>query len=396
MIGLMSPQLLRSVRRITRRAVLAPLLLTASVGVTAAPAAAEPAGCVHEQRTASGAVDPSGLCVSYGYGRLPGAGDDAPFQNVVANAQGKVGMPVDYFVRSDIAQGIAAGTERPRGTYLLLFGGAFVCGNRFALREQARELARRGYIAMTPEYPLSASLLAYGNYQPNPGYSPESLAVKDGNSCNGFDDWIKTPAWKNVFLTRLKVFGFEPVLQESQLVLQTLIRRLKTDPSLGVDPKRIFAVGSSAGGSVALRLAFGGNRDQLADGTDPGDSTIAGALSVSGPACFPTSQRYTGRIIKSQIRPKDMAPCRLDADPSDPPTVTIMEPRGGKEDPLVYSSFMLSGCTAINAAAPGKCIYEDRPPSRGGYIADGEHAAISWTNWLRLFDELAAQGVGQP
>ncbi len=366
-------------------------VLVAGFAAAPAPALATPAGCEHEQYTASGAVDPAGLCVSYGFGRL----GDAPFRNVVANAEG-IGMPVDYFVRSDIAERIAAGVERPRVAYLLLFGGAFICGNRTGLRVQARELASRGYIALTPEYPLAGVLSAYGNYAPNPGYSQESLAVKDANGCDGFDDWVKQPAWRTGYLPRLKAVGFEPVLQQSQLVLQSLVRHLKTDPSLGVEPKRIFAVGSSAGGSVALRLAFGGNRDQLPDGSDPGDSTIAGALSISGPSCFPGSTRYTTTLLKGQIRPIEMAPCRLDADPSDPPTVTIQEPRGNKDDVFVPGAFMRSGCTAINAAAPGKCIYEDRTIARGGYIKDGDHAVVAWPDWIRLFDSLAAQGVGQP
>lgn len=372
------------------RTALVAMLLAAPLATAAAPSASAaglPSGCENEQG--------SGLCVSLGFGARPAGWTGPSSKNVVAYAQGSTPMPFDLYVRSDIAAQIAAGTAKPRAAVILLAGGAFVCGSRSDLSPHARELANRGYIVIAPEYPLAGTLFQYGYYKPNPGYSQTSRTTPNANSCDGFGDWTKTDAWAK-YLTTLKFNGLEPVLRESQWVVQALIRTLKTDPSYGVDPKRIFAVGTSAGGSVALRLAFSGNDDKLPSGKDPGDSTIAGALSVSGPTCFPGSTRISDPMLGNQILPSQMPACRFNADPADPPVMMLQEPRGGTDDWFVPDSLMVGGCDAAKAAG-ANCVYDDRSPADGGFLADGVHSFIEWPNWMRLFDQLAGPGyIGQP
>lgn len=385
-------------RRVSRRGPAARLLVAVAALIATAltlsaspalPAAAGglPAGCENEQG--------SGLCVSLGYGARPVGWTGPATKNVVAYAEGTAPMPFDFFVRSDIAAQIAAGTAKPRAAVILLAGGAFICGSRADLSPHARELANRGYVVIAPEYPLAGVLAAYGYYKPNPRYSQSSRTTPGSNSCDGFDDRTTTAAWK-AYLARLQARGLEPVLQQDQWVLQALIRRLKTDPSFGVDPARIFALGTSAGGAVALRLAASGNQDALPSGKDPGDSTIAGALSVSGPACFSGSTQITDLMLGGQTKPSLMPACKANADPADPPVVMIQEPRGGTDDGVVPDALMLGGCTAINAAG-SRCVYDDRAPADGGYLADGIHSFIEWPAWQRLFDQLAGPGyIGAP
>lgn len=385
------------------RAGLALIIGLTVLALAASPAAAAlPADCTHEQRTTSGAVDPAGLCVSYGYGIRPAGTSGPATRNVVAYAEGKIAMPFDYYVRSDVASGIAAGTERPRGAYVLLYGGAFICGSRADLASQARELARRGYVAVVPEYPLSGVLSAYGYYHPNAPYSQAQQTQRGSNPCGNSAAWTQTAAWTQSFIPRLKARGLEPALQQGQWVLQELLRRLKGDRAYGVDRSRIFAIGSSAGGAEAIRLATGGNQDSLPSGRDPGDSTIAGAVSISGPACYPESVRVQSPMLLGAVKPSEVAPCRVLLDAADPPFVMIQEPRGGADDPVVPTELMAEGCRALNYAgyAAGfgrRCIYEDRRPADGGYIADGQHAELSWSAWLQLFDVLGQSGnFGQP
>lgn len=379
------------------------LLLTAGLsGLLPAAAAARPANCTHESRTPSGAVDPTGLCVSYGYGILPAGRTGPATRNVVARAEGRVPMPFDVYVRSDLAEGIAAGTERPRGTYVFLFGGAFVCGSRADMASPAREAARRGYVVVVPEYPLAGALNAYGYYNPNAPYSQAQVTQRGNNTCANSAAWMTSAGWNQTFIPRLKSRGLEPALQQGQWVVQTLLRTLKSDRSYGVDPKRIFVIGSSAGGALAIRLATGGNQDTMPSGRDPGDSTVAGALSISGPACYPESVKLTTPMLSGTISPSQVPACRVLVDRADPPFIMLQEPRGGTDDPITPSELMLQGCNSINAIgrAQGfgrRCIYEDRPPSSGGYIADGKHADLGWSAWLRLFDVLGAPtNFGQP
>ncbi|MDQ8042970.1 MAG: hypothetical protein AAGC46_01840 [Solirubrobacteraceae bacterium] len=371
-------------------AIVALLVLAATLSASPASPSGNggpPAGCENEQG--------SGLCVSLGYGARPVGWTGPATKNVVAYAEGIAPMPFDLYVRSDLAAQIAAGTAKPRAAVLLLAGGAFICGSRSDLSPHARELANRGYIVVAPEYPLAGVLSTYGDYKPNPRYSQASRTAPNVNSCDGFDDWVKTPAWK-AYLSRLQARGLEPVLQQDQWVLQALIRTLKTDARFGIDPKRIFAIGTSAGGSVALRLAFGGNQDQLPSGRDPGDSTIAGALSVSGPACFAGSTAITDPMLAGQTRPSLMPACRANVDAADPPVMMLQEPRGGTDDPFVPDALMVGGCDAINASG-GRCVYDDRDPASGGFIADGVHSFLEWPSWMRLFDQLAGPGyMGQP
>lgn len=378
------------------------LIALATAGAPAASAASRPANCTHETRTATGAVNPAGLCVSYGYGIRPAGSNGPETKNISAYAQGTTPMPFDYYVRSDVAEQIAAGTARPRGAYVLLYGGAFICGSRADLATQARELARRGYVVVAPEYPLSQSLNAYGYFNPNAPYRQAQITQRRSNPCDAADQWLRGPDFQRTFLRGLHARGLEPALQQGQWVLQTLIRRLKSDASLGVDGRRIFAIGSSAGGSLAIRLALGGNQDQMPSGPDPGDSTIAGALSISGSACFPESAQITTPMLLGVVRPSEVPPCHTLLDRDDPPFVMLQEPRGGADDPVVPTELMERGCRSINTAgyAAGfgrRCIYEDRRPQDGGYIADGEHAALGWSSWLRLFDVLGEAGnFGQP
>lgn len=382
------------------------LLAIAAIGllslIAAAPAAATPAGCVHEKRTATGAIDPAGICVSYGYSLRP-AGHSGPIiRNIVASSESGEPMPFDYYVRSDIAQRIAVRKERPRGVYILIYGGAFICGSRADFASQARELARRGYIVVTPEYPLTNALSDYGNYHPNAPYQQGQKTQNGSNPCTNSAAWTQTAAWRDLFVGGLKRVGLEPALQEGQWVVQALIRTLKRDRTLGTDARRIFAIGSSAGGAVAIRLATGGNQDRLSDGSDPGDSTIKGAVSISGPACFPESTKITTPMLMGTIRPSELPACRVDVDKADPPFVMIQEPRGGANDPVTPSELLYEGCRSINntgyAAGYGRrCIYEDRLQKDGGYIADGKHGDLGWSAWLRLFDVLGESGnFGQP
>lgn len=376
----------------------------AGLGLLAAgPASAAPlpADCVHEKRTALGAVDGSGLCVSLGYGIKPAgsAASAPPTRNLIGHAQNGEALPADLYVRSDFAQQIARGTARPRATYLLFYGGGFFCGSRADVASQAREIASRGYVVIAAEYPLVGTMPAYGNYEPNPGYDQGQITTKGVNSCANFTSQIvKTPAWQQGFVPRLKSIGLEPVLTEAQRHGQTLVRTLrKYSKSYGINPKRIFGMGWSAGGSVALRLAFGGDDDAyLNGGVDPGDSSIAGAISISGPACFPGTTLVTTPMFEGQIRPSEVPSCRFQASAKDPVVLLVQEPRGGKDDPTTPSQLLLDGCAAINAAARGKCIYEDRAPTAGGYIADGDHGFLTWPDFRRLLDALAKQGVGAP
>lgn len=395
MVRSVFPRLARRTPAAVLRALLLGVLL--ATATADASAAGLPAGCTPEAKLSSGAPDPASLCVSYGYGTRPTGTTGPATRNVVAYAEGRIAMPFDYYVRTDLAEQIAAGTARPRGTYLLLFGGAFICGSRVDLASQARELARRGYVVVAPEYPLSESLSAYGYYNPNAPYSQAQVTQRGANPCADFATWTTSSAFAQQFLAPLRARGLEPVLQQGQWVLQALIRVLKRDPSYGVDPKRIFAIGSSAGGAEAIRLAFGGNQDALPSGADPGDSTIAGAVSISGPACFPGSRLITTPMLLGAVKPSDVPACRSLLDAADPQVVMIQEPIGGKDDPVVPTVLMANGCLALNNAGFGrKCIYEGRPPGHGGYIADGDHAAPTWGSWLELFNALAAGGVGQP
>jgi dienelactone hydrolase len=382
----------RPFRVLLRRTVLAGMVtilaaLPLTTAATPASAGALPSGCENEQG--------SGLCVSLGFGVRPAGWTGPSTKNVVAYAEGTTPMPFDYYVRSDIAAQIAAGTAKPRAAIILLAGGAFVCGSRADLSPHARELADRGYIVVAPEYPLAGALSAYGYYKPNPGYSQASRTTPNANSCDGFSDWVQTAAWK-AFLGKLRQKGLEPVLQQDQWVLQALIRTLKTDPSYGVDPKRIFAIGTSAGGSVALRLASSGNQDNLPSGKDPGDSTIAGALSVSGPACFAGSTQDTDPMLGGQITPSQMPACKSNLDPADPPVMMLQEPRGGVDDWFVPDSLMMGGCSAIQAAGD-TCLYDDATIADGGFLAHGAHSFIAWPDWMRLFDDLEGPNyIGQP
>ena len=369
----------------------------------AAPAAAAPlpADCTHEKRTATGAVDPSGLCVSVGYGIKPaGSPASAPAsRNLIGVAQNGEALPADLYVRSDVAMQVAKGTARPRATYLLFYGGGFFCGSRADVVNQAREIAYRGYVVVAAEYPLAATMSAYGNYRPNAGYNQGQVTTKGANSCSPFaSNWIHTPAWQQGFVPRIKAVGLEPALTEAQRHGQSLVRTLRTYAKYyGVNPKRIFAMGWSAGGSVALRLALGGDDDAyLNGGKDPGDSTIAGAVSISGPACFAGSTKITTPMFEGQLRPSEVPSCRFQATAADPLVLMVQEPRGGADDPTTPSQLLSDGCAAINAAVRGKCVYEDRAPAAGGYIADGQHAAVSWPDFRRLLDTLAKQGVGAP
>jgi len=373
-------------------------LLLALVLLAVLPGAADaatPAPCTPEHTTA-GAIDPNGICVSYGYGTRPAGWSGPATQNVLAYAQGTTAMPFDYYARNDVAAAITAGGAPKRAAYLLLHGGGFVCGSRQDLASQARELARRGYIATVPEYPLSGQLSAYGNYNPNAPYSPASVTQKGANPCD-FAGWMSTAPWQQVFLPKLKAHGMEPFLQQGRWVLQTLVRTLKTNPAYGVEPTRIWALGESAGGAEAISLALGGNNDRLPSGADPGDSKIAGAISISGPICFPGMTQVTDPMLLGAVSPSQMPACNWNLDGSDARFVSIQEPPGGADDPVVPDAMVLAGCKAVNAAGYGrKCILENRPISQGGYLPDGGHANLSWTSYLRLFDTLTAQTVGQP
>lgn len=393
----------RSVTALLRKASAVTVLGTALLTADASPVAAAPlpAGCVHEQRTSTGAVNPNGLCVSLGYGIRPAAAPaSAPaIHNVIGYAQNGEALPADYYVRSDVAQQIAAGTARARATYLLFYGGGFFCGSRADVSSQAREIASRGYVVVAAEYPLVGSMPAYGNFRPNPGHNQGQITTKGANSCSAFQSQIVTSsAWLQGFLPRVRTVGLEPVLTEAQRHGQSLVRTLRRyGKSYGVNPKRIFAMGWSAGGSVALRLALGGDDDVYLNGNvDPGDSTIAGAVSIGGPACFPGSTAITTPMFQGQIRPSEVPACRFQASARDPLVLMVQEPRGGLDDPTTPSRLLLDGCTAINARVRGRCIYEDRAPADGGYIADGQHAFLTWPDFRRLLDALAKQGVGAP
>lgn len=382
---------------------LAITLLASAVSAlsAAAPASAGalPAECVHEQRTATGAVVPSGLCVSLGYGYRPASMPTAPAtRNVFEHARNREPLPADLYVRSDVAEQIAAGSAKPRATYVLFAGGAFMCGSRADVATQAREIARRGYVAIAAEYPLMATIPEYANYRPVPDYRQGQITTVGANSCDAFDTWTTTPLWQRTVLPRFKAKGLEPALAEAQRTSQSLVRTVRKGAAdLGVDPKRIFAIGWSAGGSVALRLALAGDDDAyLHRGIDPGDSSIAGAVSISGPACYPGSKKVTAPMLAGQLRPSDSPACRFSASPGDPTVVMIQEPRGGANDRYIPSELMLGGCNAINAVARGRCIYEDRAPSKGGYVADGNHAYLASVDFRRLLDVLASGGVGAP
>jgi hypothetical protein len=389
--------ILRSRRAATLAAIVLPVTLCAGlVGVVTAATAATPTVCTQE-KTSTGAIDPNGICVSYGYGVKPAGTTGPATRNVLAYAQGTTAMPFDYYARNDVAAADAAGTGRPRAVYMLIHGGGFICGSRQDLASQARELAKRGYIVVVPEYPLSGQLATYGYYNPNAPYTPASVTQKGANPCTSFASWLSTSPWQQNFLPKLKSHGMDPFLQQGRWVLQTLVRALKTNSAYGADPARIWALGESAGGAEAISLALGGNNDRLPSGADPGDSKIAGAISISGPICYPGMTKDTDTMLLGAVSPSQMPACNWNLDGGDARFISIQEPPGGADDPVVPDSMVINGCNAVNAAGYGrKCILEDRPISQGGFLPDGGHADIGWTDYLRLFDVLASQTVGQP
>jgi dipeptidyl aminopeptidase/acylaminoacyl peptidase len=129
--------------------------------------------------------------------------------------------------------------ERPRPAIVLVHGGGFTFGQRSYMKPHAQLFARRGYLSATISYRL-----ADGGELGRVGYGAAIRAAQ----------------------------------HDAQAAVRWLRRRAKR---LGVDPKRIYIAGHSAGAITALETAVSGD--------DPGDSgnrgyssRVDGAIAIAG------------------------------------------------------------------------------------------------------------------
>lgn len=129
--------------------------------------------------------------------------------------------------------------ERPRPAIVFVHGGGFTFGQRSYMKPHAQLFARRGYVSATVSYRL-----ADGGELGQVGYGAAIRAAQ----------------------------------HDAQAAVRWLRRRAKR---LGVDPKRIYIAGHSAGAITALETAV--SSDDPGRSGNPGySSRVDGAIAIAG------------------------------------------------------------------------------------------------------------------
>jgi acetyl esterase/lipase len=194
-------------------------------------------------------------------------------------------------LKMDVYHPVASQNGGKLGAVIVIHGGAWVTGKRQDMEATCRHFASKGLVAATIQYRLA------------PKYRWPAM----------LDD------------------------------AQTAVRYVRANAQkLNIDPKRIAAVGASAGGHLALLLGF---RDTAAGKTTeyPGESSkVAAVLNIFGPTDltnavdWPTSYDFMFNTVLGKPRAqaaeeiRDASPL-LFVDAKSAPVFTVH----GKDDPLV-------------------------------------------------------------
>lgn len=215
------------------------------------------------------------------------------------------------------------GNEEMRPAVVLIHGGAWLTGSRRQLYWYGRRLAEHGYVALTI------------SYRTMPG-APFPAQVHDGKAAVR---WLRSRA-----------------------------------EDLRVNPERIGALGTSAGGHVALMLAFTKPEDGLEGTENPGwPSDVQAVVSLYGPTDLtrfkqsekkwstdifwgPYVRSYVGKAAPAGVDPMAAASPITYVD-ADAPPVLLVHGTDDKLVPLEQSEELLerleqAGCTASLIRVP--------------------------------------------
>jgi acetyl esterase/lipase len=202
--------------------------------------------------------------------------------------------------------------EGPFPAMLVIHGGAWRAGNKADVGMVMRQFARRGYVAVSPQY----------------RFCPKDVFPAQVHDVKAAVRWVKAHAKE---------------------------RR--------IDPEHIGAVGFSAGGHLALMLGVTDRRDGLEGDVSAGapDTRIQAVVNYFGPSDL--GARDIPEVSKPLVRdflgatPTDRADLAAKASPrsyvtkDDPPILTFQ----GTKDPLVPHTQAIELADAMTAAGvPGR------------------------------------------
>jgi acetyl esterase/lipase len=227
-------------------------------------------------------------------------------------------------VQNDIVYGKAGGTELkldlarpaegdgPFPAVLVIHGGAWRQGNKADMRPALTEFARRGYVAVSPQY----------------RFCPKETFPAQVHDVKAAVRWLKAHAG-----------------------------------DYKVDPARVGAMGFSAGGHLSLMLGLTGPDDGLEGESTTGapDSKVRAVVNYFGPTdlaaadipdvTVPLVRDFLGGSVKEKPETAAKASPLTYVSKDDPPVLTFQ----GTRDPLVPHSQALKLAEAMTAAGvPGR------------------------------------------
>jgi acetyl esterase/lipase len=198
----------------------------------------------------------------------------------------------DVTLKADLA--LPGEGSGPFPAVVCLHGGGWVSGDRKQMARTIEVLARRGYVAMAPDYRLAPA-------------HRFPACVED---CKAAVRWLRASAGK-----------------------------------YHIDPNRIGAVGLSAGGHLACMLAVTTPGDGLegSGGNSDRNSAVQAVVSLAGPTDLTSEELWTKEVLERNLEPLLGGSPQAKADlyrkaspmhysPSSPPPLLLIH---GSDDPVV-------------------------------------------------------------